>query len=87
MIYNYDVKDRDDTCLSKSNLGNRGKIAYHKVKAKTLLDFVKNKESEGCTSIPLASAQTLYPRLTTFMDIMFEQMLKVTMCRLHFLCF
>ena len=68
MIYNYDVKNRDGTCLSKSNLENRGKIAYHKVKDKTLLDFVKNKESEGCTSLPLASAQTLYPRLTTFLD-------------------
>ena len=68
MIYNYDVKNRDGTCLNKSNLDNRGKIAYHKVKDKTLLDFVKKKESEGCTSLPSASSQKLYQRLTTFMD-------------------
>ena len=63
MIYNYDVKNRDGTYLRKSNLDNRGKILYHKVKCKeNPLDFVENKESEGCTSLPSESAKTLYPR-------------------------
>ena len=68
LTYDYNVTTRDGTCLSKSNLDNRGKIAYHKVKDKILLDFVKNKENEGCTALPLEYACTLYPRLTTFLD-------------------
>ena len=36
-------------------------------KDKTLLDYVKNKANEGCRDLPLASARTLYPRLT-FVD-------------------
>ena len=35
---------------------------------KTFLDFVKNKESEGCSYLPKASSVTLYPSLTEFMD-------------------
>ena len=68
MTYQFRVKNSDGSYLTKSNLDNRGKIAYHKVKDKTLLDFLKNKEREGCKALPLASSQTLYPRLTTFMD-------------------
>ena len=45
MTYNYNVTTSEGTCVNKSNLDNRGKIAYHKVKDKTLLDFLKNKES------------------------------------------
>ena len=68
MTYNYTVKNSNGTTQSKTNLDNKGKIAYHKVRDKTLLDFFLNKESEGCTSIPRASAVTLYPRLTAFLD-------------------
>ena len=39
----YTVTNSNGTTLSKSNLDNKGKIAYHKVRDKTLLDFVKNK--------------------------------------------
>ena len=30
--------------------------------------MLKNKESEGCTSLPIASAMILYPRLAAFLD-------------------
>ena len=68
MTYQFTVKNSDGSYLTKSNLDNRGKIAYHKVKDKTLLDFLKNKESEGCEALPLASACTLYPCLNFFLD-------------------
>ena len=68
MTYDYTFTNSNGTTLSETNLDNRGKIAYHKVKDKTLLDFVKNKESEGCTALPLASALSLYTRLTSFLD-------------------
>ena len=68
MTYTYDVRDcSSGSRLKKTNLGNRGKIVYHKIKDKTLLDYVKNKANEGCRDLPLASARTLYPRLT-FVD-------------------
>ena len=68
MIYHYEVKDSNGVIHNKANLDNRGKIAYHKVRDKTLLDYAKNAESKGCTRLPKASAVTLYPRLSAFLD-------------------
>ena len=68
MTCTYGVKDLSSgSRLKKTNIDNRGKIAYHKIKDKTLLDYVKNKANEGCRDLPLASPCTLYPGLT-FVD-------------------
>ena len=47
ITYTSDIKDSSSgSRLKKTNFDNRGKIAYHKLKDKTLLDYVKNKANE-----------------------------------------
>ena len=43
ITYHYEIKDSKGITHNKTNLDSRGKIAYHKVRDKTLLDFVENK--------------------------------------------
>ena len=84
MPYTYEVRDRTSgSRLKKTNLDNRGKIGYHKIKDKTLLDYVKNKANEGCKELPLASARTLYPRLTFVDDEGMQQLCKPMPTRLR----
>ena len=69
--------------MKKTNLDNRGKIAYHKLKYKTLLDYAKNKVNKGCRELPPASARTLYPRLTFVDDEGIKELCKPIPTRLR----